>query len=76
MYFLLKENNHLKFSKTFQELVDNFKVICFIFFTGYFMYLHFKCYPLSRFLLWKPLIPSPSSCFYEDDLPLTHPFPP
>jgi hypothetical protein len=23
------------------------------------MYLHFKCYPLSQFPLWKPPIPSP-----------------
>ena len=25
----------------------------------YFLYLHFKCYPLSWFSLRKPLIPSP-----------------
>jgi hypothetical protein len=25
----------------------------------YFLYLHFKCYPLSWFPLWKPPIPSP-----------------
>jgi hypothetical protein len=39
---------------------------CFLFFIKYFIYLHFKCYPLSRwFPLWKPPISSPSPCFYE-----------
>ena len=28
------------------------------FFKRYFLYLHFKCYPLSLFPLWKPPIPS------------------
>jgi hypothetical protein len=41
----------------------------FLFFIGYFLYLHFKCYPLSQFPLWKPPIPSSSMrmypCFYE-----------
>ena len=27
---------------------------------GYFLYLHFRCYPLSQFPLWNPL-PSPDS---------------
>jgi hypothetical protein len=30
----------------------------FFFKNGYFIYLHFKCYPLSRFPLRKPPIPS------------------
>jgi hypothetical protein len=30
---------------------------CHIYFIGYFLYLHFKCFPLSRSPLWKPLIP-------------------
>jgi hypothetical protein len=34
-------------------------------FIGYFIYLHFKCFPLSRSPLWKCPIPSPSPCFYE-----------
>jgi hypothetical protein len=29
------------------------------YFIGYFIYLHFKCYPLSSFPLWKCPIPSP-----------------
>jgi hypothetical protein len=33
---------------------------------GYFIYLHFKCYPLFRFPLWKLPIPFPNACFYED----------
>ena len=40
------------------------------FLIGYFIYLHFKCYPLSQFL--HP----PSLCFYEGALPLTHSLPP
>jgi hypothetical protein len=44
---------------------------CFSF-IGYFLYLHFKCYPLSRSPLWKPPIPSPSSCLYEGAPPSTH----
>jgi hypothetical protein len=31
----------------------------FFSFIGYFLYLHFKYYPLSRSPLWKPPIPSP-----------------
>jgi hypothetical protein len=31
----------------------------FFFFFGYFLYLHFKCYPLSRSPFWKPPIPWP-----------------
>jgi hypothetical protein len=40
----------------------------------YFIYLHFKCYPLSRFPLpKKSLSRAPSSCFYEGaPHPLTH----
>jgi hypothetical protein len=30
----------------------------FLIFIRYFLYLHFKCYPLSLFPLWKPFIPS------------------
>jgi hypothetical protein len=36
-----------------------------IFFIGYFIYLHCKCYPPSQFPLCNPPIPSPSPCFYE-----------
>ena len=42
-------------------------------FNGCFIYLHFKCYPLSRFSLQNPPIPSPSPCFREGDLPPTYP---
>ena len=40
---------------------------------GYFLYLHFKCYPLSRSPLQKPLSHSPSICLYEGTLLPTHP---
>jgi hypothetical protein len=47
----------------------------FLFFIGYFIYLHFKCYPLSQFPLQKP--PShPSPCFYEGIPPSIHSIPP
>ena len=32
-----------------QVLIRNFEVEPVIFFIEYFIYLHFKCYPLSRF---------------------------
>ena len=38
--------------------------ICFTFVIGYFLYLHFKCYPLS----WFPLPKSP--------IPFSSPYPP
>jgi hypothetical protein len=41
----------------------------FIYFIGYFLYLHFKCFPLSWFLLWKTPFPySP----YPVPPPLAH----
>jgi hypothetical protein len=41
------------------------------FFIGYFIYLHFKCYPP-----WKPLSHSSSPCFYEGaHLPTCSPTP-
>jgi len=39
----------------------------YISFFYWIFYLHFKCYPLSRFSLQKPSI---SPCFYEGALPL------
>ena len=33
-------------------------LLFFLFFIRYFLYLHFKCYPLSWFPLWKPPTPS------------------
>jgi hypothetical protein len=47
---------------------------CFSFFLGYYIYLHFKCYPFSWFPLWEP--PSyypPFSCFYKSAPLSTHP---
>jgi hypothetical protein len=38
------------------------------------IYLHFKCFPLSRYPLWKLPIPSPDPCLYEGDLSSTHSF--
>jgi hypothetical protein len=48
--------------------------IYYLFVTGYFIYLHFKCYPLSWFPLLKCPIPShpPSPCFYEGAPPTTN----
>jgi len=43
------------------------------FFIGYFLYLHFKCYPLSSPPPLKS--PHPSPYFYEGVPPLTHPLP-
>jgi hypothetical protein len=34
-------------------------------FIGYFIYLHLKCYPSSKFALHKPLSPPPFPCLYE-----------
>jgi hypothetical protein len=42
-------------------------------FIGYFLYLHFKCYPLSQFPLRNPLSHPPFSCFYEGVHLPTHP---
>jgi hypothetical protein len=42
--------------------------ICFyllIFCIGYFLSLHFKCYPLSQFPPGNPLYHTPSPCFYK-----------
>jgi hypothetical protein len=43
-----------------------------LFFTEYFIYLHFKCYPLSLFPLHKYPIPYPCPCLYEGAPPPTH----
>jgi hypothetical protein len=48
------------------------------FFTGHFLYLHFKC-PLSRFPTpppKNPLTQTPSPCFYEGVPSLIYPLPP
>jgi hypothetical protein len=37
----------------------------FFSFIAYFLYLHFKCYPLSRFPLWTPPSLTSSHCLYE-----------
>jgi hypothetical protein len=44
----------------------------FFFPLGYFLYLHFKCFPLSRSPLWKLHILSPSPCLNEGAPPPTH----
>jgi hypothetical protein len=36
-----------------------------LYFIGYFLYLHFKCFPLPRSPLQKPPIQSPFLCLYE-----------
>jgi hypothetical protein len=54
--------------------------LSFIFhiFIGYFIYLHFKCYPLPLFPLWKHPIPSSLPSYCEGAHTPTHllPFPP
>jgi hypothetical protein len=58
--------NKLQFSPKILE--------CFI---GYFLYLHFKCYPLSWFpSSINPLSHPPSTGFFEGVPPHTHPLPP
>jgi hypothetical protein len=52
-------------------------LIFFFSFIGYFLYLHFKCYPLSRSPLQNPQSHPPSPCRSESTLhPPTHSHPP
>jgi hypothetical protein len=44
-----------------------------LFIIRYFLYLHFKCYPLSSFLLQNPLFPSPYTCLPTHPLPVPCP---
>jgi hypothetical protein len=51
--------------------------LCLVIFIGYFIFLTFQM--LSPFLIspsQKPLLSSPSSCFYEGLPPCSHQFPP
>jgi hypothetical protein len=52
--------------------------LIFFFFIGYFLYLHFKWYPLFRFPHppGNPLSHPAYPCFYEGVPPPTHPLPP
>jgi len=50
-------------------------VLLFKFFIGYFIYLHFKCYPLSQFPSTTPYPISSSPCFYKG-APPPPPLPP
>ena len=56
--------------------------MCFFFFSflflfiRYFLYLQFKCFPLSRFPLWNPPIPFSYPFLYEAALPPTFSHPP
>jgi hypothetical protein len=45
------------------------------FFIGKFLYLHFKCFPLSKSPLRYPLSHPSSSCLYNSAHPPTHIFP-
>jgi hypothetical protein len=45
----------------------------FSFFLGYFIYLYFKCYPLSIFPSTNPLSSRLSDCLYEGAPPPTNP---
>ena len=44
-------------------------------FLGYFIHLHFKCYPSSWFPLHKTPIPPTPLCFYKNAPPPTYPLP-
>ena len=46
-----------------------------IFFIGYFLYLHFKCYTPSGFLLQPPCFPCLSPCLHRGAHLTTHPLP-
>ena len=48
----------------------------FSYFIRYFMYLYFKCYPLSQFSLQNPLSYPLPTCFYESASPQTNLYPP
>jgi hypothetical protein len=51
------------------------KLIQWVFiFIRYFLYLHFKCYSLSLFPLWKPLIPSPFTLLTNSPTPASWPW--
>ena len=65
--------------KLYQSFLENslFFFSFFMFLIGYFLYLHFKCYPLTQLApSQKPLFYPPSPCFYEDVLPTTPLIPP
>jgi hypothetical protein len=47
-----------------------------IFFIGYFVYLHLNVIPFPSFPTANLFSHLPSSCFYEDAPPPTHPLPP
>jgi hypothetical protein len=49
-------------------------VFFFLFFIIYFLYLHFKCYPLSLFSLPKPPIASPYSLITNPSSPVFWPW--
>jgi hypothetical protein len=64
----------------YKSFIESIK-LCFFFkcknfllfsFIGYFIYLHFKCYPISQLSLWKSPIYLPSPCFYESAPSPTH----
>ena len=57
----------------FANAVANIYWLSFLLFIGYFMYLHFKCYPLCQFPFWAPLSHLPSPFFYEEAHPPTNP---
>ena len=58
------------FGCSFKVLIWNFSNI----FIGYFLYIHFKCYPLSWFPLWKTPSPyPPSPCLPTQPLQLPGP---
>jgi hypothetical protein len=51
----------------------NVDIFFLLFLIVYFIYLHFKCYPLSRFPLCKTPTPSALHYFCEGAPPPTHP---
>ena len=70
---MFKKKLHI-FSPWLIPLAVLFLLIFFL--IGYFLYLHFKCFLLSRSPLWKPPIPSALPLLYEGAPSLIHSCPP
>jgi hypothetical protein len=77
--FYLREQEHVKtmylcvLNKSFVVAVIYNLFSFFPTFIGYFLSLHFKCYPVSWFPLQKSRMPSLLPCFNEGAPPPPHP---
>jgi hypothetical protein len=73
--YLLFQLTIMNKESSFPALLALLSFVFFFIFFCWIIYLHFKCYPLSRCPLQKsPILPSP--CLYEGAPPLTHPLQP